>query len=33
MMQIPSTKERFLVDVKDDTGWSDMMSADNFDFV
>ncbi|RPE70915.1 hemolysin type calcium-binding protein [Pacificibacter maritimus] len=31
-LQIKDTNERFLIDVEDDTKWSDMMSEDNFDF-
>jgi len=31
-LQIKDTDERFLIDVDDDTKWSDMMSEDNFGF-
>lgn len=33
MMQIPSTNERLLIDVEDDTDWSDLMDEGNFNFV
>jgi Ca2+-binding RTX toxin-like protein len=33
MMQIPSTNERLLIDVEDDTDWSDLMDEGNFDFI
>ncbi|PTQ68349.1 hemolysin type calcium-binding protein [Celeribacter persicus] len=32
MLQIPDTNERMLVDVDDDTKWSDLMDEDNFVF-
>mgnify|MGYP005989082265 CR=1 FL=1 len=33
MLQIPSTNERLLVDVHDDTDWDDMMDEANYDFM